>query len=75
MKRSPPADFTGHRAILLVEKELARGLRARGYSVIEGERARRAGSVEKNGAVVCGDAGMDNPSLGGRNPDFVNYAV
>lgn len=80
------ADFTGHRTILLVEDEeslrspigawsaLARLQRDRGV-----ERARRAGSVEKE---RCGrprllryaDAGMDSPSLlttmRGRNPDL-----
>ena len=83
----PRADLTGQGTILLVEDEEglrslnARGLRSRGYSVIEASNGLEAlGALEeKNGAVdlVVSDVvmpEMDGPSLlkamRGRNPDL-----
>jgi len=81
------ADFTGQGTILLVEDEEglrslnARGLRSRGYSVIEASNGIEAMEAleEKNGAVdlVVSDVvmpEMDGPTLlkemRGRNPDL-----
>jgi two-component system cell cycle sensor histidine kinase/response regulator CckA len=81
------ADFTGQGTILLVEDEEglrslnARGLRSRGYSVIEASNGVEAMEAleEKNGAVdlVVSDVvmpEMDGPTLlkemRGRNPDL-----
>jgi two-component system cell cycle sensor histidine kinase/response regulator CckA len=81
------ADFTGQGTILLVEDEdglrslNARGLRSRGYSVIEASNGVEAMEAleEKNGAVdlVVSDVvmpEMDGPTLlkemRGRNPDL-----
>jgi two-component system cell cycle sensor histidine kinase/response regulator CckA len=81
------ADFTGQGTILLVEDEdglrslNARGLRSRGYSVIEASNGIEAMEAleEKNGAVdlVVSDVvmpEMDGPTLlkemRGRNPDL-----
>jgi two-component system cell cycle sensor histidine kinase/response regulator CckA len=83
----PRADLTGQGTILLVEDEEglrslnARGLRSRGYSVIEASNGIEALEAleEKNGAVdlVVSDVvmpEMDGPSLltamRGRNPDL-----
>src|SRR5436305_2382664 len=83
----PRADLTGQGTILLVEDEEglrslnARGLRSRGYSVIEASNGLEALEAleEKNGAVdlVVSDVvmpEMDGPSLlkamRGRNPDL-----
>jgi two-component system cell cycle sensor histidine kinase/response regulator CckA len=83
----PRADLTGQGTILLVEDEEglrslnARGLRSRGYSVIEASNGVEALEAleEKNGAVdlVVSDVvmpEMDGPSLlktmRGRNPDL-----
>ncbi len=83
----PKRDFTGQGTILLVEDEdglrslNARGLRSRGYSVIEAANGVEAMEAleEKNGAVdlVVSDVvmpEMDGPTLlkemRGRNPDL-----
>ena len=83
----PAADLTGQGTILLVEDEEglrslnARGLRSRGYSVIEASNGVEAMEAleEKNGAVdlVVSDVvmpEMDGPTLlkamRGRNPDL-----
>ena len=83
----PRTDLTGHGTILLVEDEEglrslnARGLRSRGYSVIEASNGVEALQAleEKNGAVdlVVSDVvmpEMDGPTLlkamRGRNPDL-----
>jgi two-component system, cell cycle sensor histidine kinase and response regulator CckA len=83
----PRADLTGQGTILLVEDEEglrslnARGLRSRGYSVIEASNGIEAMEVleQKNGAVdlVVSDVvmpEMDGPTLlktmRGRNPDL-----
>ena len=83
----PRTDLTGHGTILLVEDEEglrslnARGLRSRGYSVIEASNGVEALEAleEKNGAVdlVVSDVvmpEMDGPTLlkamRGRNPDL-----
>jgi two-component system, cell cycle sensor histidine kinase and response regulator CckA len=83
----PRTDLTGHGTILLVEDEEglrslnARGLRSRGYSVIEASNGLEAMEAleEKNGAVdlVVSDVvmpEMDGPTLlkamRGRNPDL-----
>ena len=83
----PKRDFTGQGTILLVEDEdglrslNARGLRSRGYSVIEASNGVEAMEAleEKNGAVdlVVSDVvmpEMDGPTLlkemRGRNPDL-----
>ncbi|HEY2773408.1 MAG TPA: response regulator, partial [Candidatus Binatia bacterium] len=83
----PKRDFTGQGTILLVEDEEglrslnARGLRSRGYSVIEASNGVEAMEAleEKNGAVdlVVSDVvmpEMDGPTLlkemRGRNPDL-----
>ncbi len=83
----PKRDFTGQGTILLVEDEEglrslnARGLRSRGYSVIEASNGIEAMEAleEKNGAVdlVVSDVvmpEMDGPTLlkemRGRNPDL-----
>jgi len=90
VKEAPPkprADLTGQGTILLVEDEEglrslnARGLRSRGYSVIEASNGVEALEAleEKNGAVdlVVSDVvmpEMDGPtllkSMRGRNPDL-----
>ena len=86
-KPKPRADLTGQGTILLVEDEEglrslnARGLRSRGYSVIEASNGIEAMEAleEKNGAVdlVVSDVvmpEMDGPTLlktmRGRNPDL-----
>jgi two-component system cell cycle sensor histidine kinase/response regulator CckA len=85
--KRPATDLTGHGTILLVEDEEglrslnARGLRSRGYSVIEASNGVEAMEAleQKNGAVdlVVSDVvmpEMDGPTLlktmRGRNPDL-----
>jgi two-component system, cell cycle sensor histidine kinase and response regulator CckA len=87
VEAKPRADLTGQGTILLVEDEEglrslnARGLRSRGYSVIEASNGIEAMEAleEKNGAVdlVVSDVvmpEMDGPTLlktmRGRNPDL-----
>ncbi len=87
LKAKPRTDLTGQGTILLVEDEEglrslnARGLRSRGYSVIEASNGIEAMEAleEKNGAVdlVVSDVvmpEMDGPTLlktmRGRNPDL-----
>jgi len=63
-KQAPPVDFTGHGTILLVEDEvglralIARGLRSRGFGVIEASDGLEALEAleQKNGAVARGIA-------------------
>jgi two-component system cell cycle sensor histidine kinase/response regulator CckA len=74
-------DFTGHGTILLVEGEeglrrlFSRGLRMRGFSVIEASNGLEALKVLEQNAVdlIVSDVVMpdtDGPTLRGRIPNF-----
>ena len=74
-------DFTGHGTILLVEDDqslrmlFARGLRSRGFSVIEASNGLEALKVLEQNAVdlIVSDVvmpDMDGPTLRGRIPNF-----